>query len=177
MKLIIKYFTCEGRFSKLYAYHIRLLMHFTRVIMMSIPYFICKNIERMTVIAKRKSYPQQLNRIYHFSVIKIIVLHHLTQFGMPWETFIAHECFKGPQIFLDPQEEGQPSGQQKEPENKIEEVPVFVTYERGTRKIFVVARQVLYPPGVEGVSFSSPDHRQMLSSLGAEGALPPSPTI
>ena len=28
MKLIIKYFSCEGRFSRLYAYHIRLLMHF-----------------------------------------------------------------------------------------------------------------------------------------------------
>ena len=40
MKLIIKYFTCEGRFSRLYAYHIILLMHFTRVRMMSIPYFI-----------------------------------------------------------------------------------------------------------------------------------------
>ena len=31
MKLIMKYFSCEGRFSGLYAYHIRLLMHFTRV--------------------------------------------------------------------------------------------------------------------------------------------------
>ena len=78
MKLIIKYFTCEGRLSRIYAYHIRLLMHFTRVRMMSIPYFICKNIERMIVIAKRKLYPQQLNNIYHFVVIKIIVVHQLT---------------------------------------------------------------------------------------------------
>lgn len=29
MKLIIKYFSCEGRFSRLYTYHVRLLMHFT----------------------------------------------------------------------------------------------------------------------------------------------------
>jgi len=48
MRLIMKYFSCEGRFSRLYAYHIRLLMHFTRVWMMNIPYFICQNIERMT---------------------------------------------------------------------------------------------------------------------------------
>ena len=41
MKLIMKYFSCEGRFSHLYAYHIRLLMHFTRVRMMNLPYFIC----------------------------------------------------------------------------------------------------------------------------------------
>ena len=78
MKLIIKYFTCEGRFSRLYAYHIKFLMRFTRVRMMSIPYFICKNIERMIVLAKRKPYPQQLNSIYHFPVIKINVVHQLT---------------------------------------------------------------------------------------------------
>jgi len=140
MKLIIKYFTCDGSFSRLYAYHVIFLMHFTRVKMISIPYFICKNIERMRVIANRKPYPQQLNRNYHFSVIKIIVLHQLTQFGMPWETFIAHECFKGSQIFLDPQEEGEPSGQQKELENKTKEVLVFFTYEIGTRKLFAAAR-------------------------------------
>lgn len=29
MKIIMKYFTCEGRFRRLYQYHIRLLMHFT----------------------------------------------------------------------------------------------------------------------------------------------------
>lgn len=94
MKLIIKYSTCEGRFSRLYAYHIRLLMHLTRVRMMIIPYFICKNIERMTVISKRKPYPQQLNSICHFAVIKIIILHQLTQLGVSWETFITHEIFR-----------------------------------------------------------------------------------
>ena len=31
MRLIIKYSSCEGRFSHLYVYHIRLLMNFTRV--------------------------------------------------------------------------------------------------------------------------------------------------
>ena len=50
MKLIIRYFSCEGRFSCLYAYHVRLLMHFMRVRMMSIPYFMYRNIERMTFL-------------------------------------------------------------------------------------------------------------------------------
>ena len=31
MKLIVQYFSCEGRFSCLYTYHVHLLMHFTRV--------------------------------------------------------------------------------------------------------------------------------------------------
>ena len=55
MKLIMKYFRCEGRFSRLYAYHIRLRMHFTRVRMMNIPYFICRNIERMNTFMQHKT--------------------------------------------------------------------------------------------------------------------------
>ena len=141
MKIIIKYFTCEGRFSRLYAYHIRLLMHFTRVRMMNIPYFIFRNIEKMAIIVKKKSYPQQLTNIYHFFVIKIIVLHQLNLLSMPWETFISHEMLKGPQVFSSvPQEEGGPSGQQKVQETETVGVPVFVTYERGTRKLFAAAR-------------------------------------
>lgn len=58
MKIIIKYFTYEGRFSHLYAYHIRLLMHFTRVRMMNIPYFMFRNIEKMAHFVKKKPYPQ-----------------------------------------------------------------------------------------------------------------------
>jgi len=62
--------------------------------------------------------------------------------GVPWETFISHECFKRPQIFSDPQEKGEPSGKQKEHENKTKEVlvPMFVTYERGTSMLFVAAK-------------------------------------
>lgn len=58
MKLIIKYFTCEGGFSCLYTYHVRLLMHFTRVRMMNLPYFICRNIEKMATFVQRKPLPQ-----------------------------------------------------------------------------------------------------------------------
>jgi len=31
-------------------------------------------------------------------------------------------------------------------------VPVYVTYEKGTRRLFAAAKRVLSPPGVEGVS-------------------------
>ena len=55
MRLIMKYFSCEGRFSHLYAYHIFLLMHFTRVKMMSLPFFICNNIEKMKNFMQRKT--------------------------------------------------------------------------------------------------------------------------
>ena len=59
MKLIIQYFSCEGRYARLFAYHIRLLMHFTRVRMMNIPYFIYRNIERMVIFVQKKTSPAQ----------------------------------------------------------------------------------------------------------------------
>jgi len=55
MKLIMKYFSCEGQFCRLYAYHIILLMHFTRVRMMNLPYFMCQNFEKMTTLVQQKT--------------------------------------------------------------------------------------------------------------------------
>jgi hypothetical protein len=82
--------------------------------MMNIPYFMFRNIEKMAHIVKKKPYPQQLNSIYHYSLIKIIVLHQLNLLNMPWETFISHEMFKGPQIFSSVHhEEGGPSDMKK----------------------------------------------------------------
>jgi len=81
---------------------------------------------------------QYLSLCYHQNYC----VHQLTQLGVSWETLIAHESFKGTQIFAEPQEEGEPSRQQKELESKTKEahIPVFVTYERGTRMPFAVAK-------------------------------------
>ena len=141
MKIIVKYFTCEGRFSRLYAYHIRLLMHFTRVRMMDLPFFMFQNIEKIAHYVKKKPYPQQMNRIYHFSLIKIIVLHQLNRLNIPWKTFISHEFFKGPQIFSSVhQEEGGPSRHEQVKETETVRVKMFVTYHRGTRRLFAVVK-------------------------------------
>lgn len=79
---------------------------------------------------------------------------------------------RGPQIFANPQEEGGPSGQQKEHEIKTEDahIPVFITYEKGTRRTFAAAKRVLSPPGVEGVLFPSSNHRKIPSSPGVKWA-------
>ena len=57
MRIIMKYFTCEGIFFRLYTYHIRLLMHFTRVKMLNILYFLFRNIEKMAYIVQKKALP------------------------------------------------------------------------------------------------------------------------
>ena len=138
MRLIIRYFSCEGRFSCLYAYHIRLLMHFTRVRVINIHVFMCWNIERMTTLVQKKTPEQQYNSIYHYALIKIVVVHQLGLQGISWEDFISHDFFTAPQIPSKVvHEPGKPSHQPEGHETEPINVLVFVTYQRGDRKSVV----------------------------------------
>ena len=80
--------------------------------MMNIPYFMCRNIERMTTLVQKKTPEQQHNIIYHYVLIKMIVVHQLGLHGIEWEEFISHDFFTAPQpppdIFHDV---GEPSHQ------------------------------------------------------------------
>ena len=161
LRLIMHYFTCEGRFSLVYSYHIRLLMHFTRVRMMNIPVFFFQNIQRMVPILQRKTPAQQFTSLYHFGLIQLIVSHQLSQQGIPWEEFISHEFFIAPpQPQPEPEviyEEGGPSHQPEITVPRHVASSPRVTYQKGPRALFAAARRVLSPQHVEGVSPSSSD--------------------
>ena len=96
MKIIMKYFTCEGRFSRVYSYHIRLLMHFTKTKLLHFPYYLCKSIEKISSIMQKRPPSQQMSSLFHHSLIKVIVSHQLEQQGIPWEVFITHDDFTTP---------------------------------------------------------------------------------
>ena len=88
MKIIMKYFTCEGMFSRLYSCHIRLLMHTTRVIMLHIPYYLSQRIDKMAYILPRRHYNHQMKIFFHLSVIKMVVMHQLKQKKISSDRFI-----------------------------------------------------------------------------------------
>jgi len=94
----MKYFTCEGRYSRLYSYHIRLLMHFTKVKMLNLPYYLYRSIDKMSYVVQNRNYSQQMQSLFHHSLIKMVLLHQLEKKGIPWEVFIAHEVFTNPQL-------------------------------------------------------------------------------
>ena len=77
MMAIMKYFTCEGRYSRLNSYHVRLLMHFTRVKMLKFPYYLYRSIEKMSSVVRRRNPSQQMKSLFHHSLIKIVVLRQL----------------------------------------------------------------------------------------------------
>ena len=92
--------------------------------------------------------------------------------GITWDEFISRDFFAAPQpppeIVHD---EAEPSHQFEVPETEPISAPVCVTYQRGHRALFAVARRVLSPPGVGGVSLPSSAAR-VLSPLGMEGVSP-----
>ena len=93
----------------------------------------------MTTLVQHKTPQQQFNSIYHFSLIKIVVIHQLGLQGITCEDFISHEFSKaqqGPSEAL--HEIGGPSYQHEGHETAS--VPVFITYQRGTRRLFAATK-------------------------------------
>ena len=125
----------------------------------------------MTTLLLKKTPEQQHNSIYHYALIKIIVVHQLGLQGIAWDEFISRDFFAAPQPPEVVHDEAEPSHQFEVPNTEPISAPVCVTYQRGHRALFAAARRVLSPPGVEGVLLSSSTAR-VLSSLGMEGVLP-----
>lgn len=55
MRLIMHYFTCEGRFARVFSCHIRMMMHFTRVRMMNISAYLFHDTQSMATIFRRQT--------------------------------------------------------------------------------------------------------------------------
>ena len=112
----------------------------------------------------------------------MIVLHHHSLLNICWETFIAHDIFRGPQIPPPVSQEvggssssAQVKTDEEAKETRTTEVPgTYMTYQRCKRRFFVVDGQVFSPLDVEGTLPSSSTHRKMLAPQDVEGALPSS---
>ena len=74
---IMKYFTCEGRYSRVYTYHLRILMHFTGVKALDLPHYLYRSIMKMCSIVQRRIFPQQMSSWFHHSLINIVIEHQL----------------------------------------------------------------------------------------------------
>ena len=100
------------------------------------PLFHVSNIERMTFLVQNKTPAQQHNNIYHYALIKIIVVHQLGLQGISWAEFISRDFFAAPQPPEVVHDEAEPSHQFEVPETKPISALVYVTYQRGHRALF-----------------------------------------
>jgi len=75
--------------------------------------------------------------------------HQLGLQGIAWEDFISRDFFSAPPVVLEAEHEvGGPSHQFECHEAVT--MPVYISYQRGSRLLFAAAKRVLSPPGVEG---------------------------
>jgi hypothetical protein len=93
LRIIHRYFTCEGRFNTLYQYHIRLMLHFTGKIEMTIPYYLLRSIGKMSERVQSKSKAVDTS-IFHYGLIIMLVSEELGKKYISWEHLIIYSHFK-----------------------------------------------------------------------------------
>jgi hypothetical protein len=92
LRIIQRYFTCEGWFNKVYKYHIRLLMHFTGKKPLNFPYYLYRSLGKMADRVQTRTKQIEVS-LFHFSLIKLLVLEELKKTNTEWESFLASTSF------------------------------------------------------------------------------------
>ena len=83
---IQRYFTCEGRYHKVYSYHFKILLHFTSMISLDFPFFLFRSIAQMVDKVQMKSQGCETS-LFHHGLVKLIVLHELKRINREWSSF------------------------------------------------------------------------------------------
>ena len=73
---IQRYFTCEGRYHKVYTYHFKLLLHFTGNISLDFPSYLHRSLAKMVDKVKSKSEGSETS-LFHHGLMKLLILDEL----------------------------------------------------------------------------------------------------
>lgn len=87
LQSIQRYFTCEGRFGRIYQYHFRLLMHFTGKSPLNLPFYLFKSLSKMADKVQGKQ-SQVEPGPFHFSLTKLLVLEELNKRNQSLPSFV-----------------------------------------------------------------------------------------
>lgn len=87
IKAMQRYFTCEGRFGRVYQCHFRLLMHFTGKIPLSLLFYFLRRIGKMAHKFHGKQ-SQVGPNLFHFYLIKLLVVEELKNKNQTWQAFL-----------------------------------------------------------------------------------------
>ena len=84
---IQRYFTCEGRYHKVYSYHFKLLLHFSGIISLDFPFFLFRSLAKMADKVQMKSQGCETS-LFHHGLVKLIVSHELRKINREWSSFL-----------------------------------------------------------------------------------------
>jgi len=98
---IQRYFTCEGRYHRVYSYHFKLLLHFTRKISLDLPFYLFRSLGKMCDKVQLKKEACETS-FFHHGLVKLIILHEIQKVDREWSVFMFMSSFKN-EIRLNPQ--------------------------------------------------------------------------
>jgi hypothetical protein len=88
--MVVKQFvTCEGRYGLVFLYHLRLLMNFMGY-SLNMPFYFQRSLYKMSKRFKKEKADSSL---FHYGLIKLIIVHYLSLHGDSWRAFIARNGF------------------------------------------------------------------------------------
>jgi hypothetical protein len=89
--MIIKQFvTCEGRYAFVFLHHLRFLMVFMGY-QLNMPYYLHRSLFKMS---KKYKIHQADSSLFHYGLVKLIVVCHLSLHGDCWSNFITRNDFE-----------------------------------------------------------------------------------
>lgn len=77
---IHKCLTCEGRYNKVYSYHFKLLLHFTRKASIDLPFYVFHSLSKMCDKVQLRKKACETSLLHH-GLIKLLVFHELQKVG------------------------------------------------------------------------------------------------
>jgi len=86
MKIIMKKFTCESRYSRVYKYYMKILMHFTGVQQINLSRYLYKSLIEMREMVQ-KLRENHHTSLFHHGLVKVVVFHELAQENLSWDHF------------------------------------------------------------------------------------------
>ena len=88
---IVCYITCDGRYSSVDFYHLRILMAF-KGSKLNLPYFLFKSLQKMA-IAIQSTIAEHDRSLFHHGLVKILVQYQLSFINVTWDQFLSKNGF------------------------------------------------------------------------------------
>jgi hypothetical protein len=73
LRVVQRYFTCEGIFDRVYQYHIRLLMHLTGKNPLNLPFYLYRSLGKMVDKVQARVDHFKIS-FFHFAFVKLLVV-------------------------------------------------------------------------------------------------------
>jgi hypothetical protein len=119
--IIHRYITCEGRFSLVYIYHIRILMHLNGDYPLNLPYFLLKSLTKMSKRVQSLS-TNAKSSLFHQVLIKTLVMSALRELQKTW-SWLMHSLNPNTQSNKQKKGKGKKTVTQKQ-NISIDETPI-----------------------------------------------------